>query len=72
MSTQQKQKPTINDKLLTIEETAKTLGNVGIGVIYRAVSRGELGSVRVGRRIMIPESDINRYLGRNYQPASSR
>ena len=63
-------KPLVNDRFFTIEDAAKQVGSVGAGVVYRLVATGQLGSVRVGRRIMIPESDLNQYLTNQYKPAS--
>lgn len=53
----------------TVEETAERL-NVSIGVVYRLIKRSDLGCVQVGRRFMIPQSDLNRYLLNQYKPAS--
>jgi excisionase family DNA binding protein len=58
----------VEDELHHIEEAGKKLG-VSNGVVYRLVSTGQLGSVRVGRRIMIPRSDLNEYLNKTYAPA---
>lgn len=61
--------PLVGDPLHPIEEVGEVLGNVSNGVVYRLIKNGDLGSVRVGRRIMIPESDLNAYLAARYQPA---
>jgi excisionase family DNA binding protein len=46
---------------LTVEEVAARLG-VSRAVAYEAVRRGELRSVRIGRRIVIPKATIERLL----------
>jgi excisionase family DNA binding protein len=42
---------------LTVEETARLLG-ISRGAAYEAVRRGELPSLRIGRRILIPRSRL--------------
>jgi len=36
--------------------------------VERLVSNGKLGYVRVGRRVFIPEEELQRYLSANYRP----
>jgi excisionase family DNA binding protein len=71
MRTARAQRPLVEQTLHPIETVAERLG-VSTGVIYRLVHTGQLGCIRVGRRMMFPEADIDAYLARNYQPASSR
>jgi excisionase family DNA binding protein len=47
---------------LTPVELARVLG-VGRNGAYQAVSRGEVPSIRVGRRILIPRAALERVLG---------
>ena len=47
---------------LTVEETAEILG-VSRTFAYEAVRRGEIPSVRIGRRILIPKVALERLLG---------
>lgn len=45
-----------------VAEVAVLVG-LGRSTLYDAVARGEVRSVRVGRRILIPESEVRRLLG---------
>lgn len=47
---------------LTVEETALLLG-IGRTAAYQAVQRGELPSVRIGRRCLIPVPKLLTLLG---------
>lgn len=42
---------------LTVAEAAELLG-ISRGLAFEAVNRGELPSIRVGRRILIPRSRL--------------
>ena len=46
---------------LTVEEAAKVLG-VGRNTAYEAVRRGEIPSIRVGRRLVVPKAALERML----------
>lgn len=46
---------------LTVEEAAKALG-IGRGTAYEAVKRGEIPSIRVGRRLVVPRVALERLL----------
>jgi len=48
-------------KTRTVAETAAILG-VHPLTIRQAIARGELGAVRLGRRVLVPESEIRRLL----------
>ena len=45
----------------TIEETAKVLG-VGRGTAYEAARRGEIPTLKVGRRLLVPRHALERML----------
>lgn len=47
---------------LTVVETAKLLG-VGRNQAYDAIHRGEIPSLRVGNRILVPRSGLVELLG---------
>lgn len=49
-------------RTLTVEEAARLLG-IGRGAAYEAARRGELPSVRLGRRILIPRHALGALLG---------
>jgi excisionase family DNA binding protein len=46
---------------LTVEEAAEALG-ISRAFAYEAVARGEIPSVRIGRRIIIPRVALERML----------
>lgn len=45
----------------TVEETAEKLG-VSRNATYEALKRGDLPSIRVGRRILVPAAALDRLL----------
>ncbi len=47
---------------VTVEEAARALG-IGRGSAYEAVKRGDIPSIRVGRRIVVPRAALERLLG---------
>lgn len=48
----------------TVEEAARLLG-VSRGVGYEAARRGELPTIRLGRRLVVPKIALERMLGLN-------
>ena len=46
----------------TVEEAAQLLG-VSRGVGYEAARRGELPTIRLGRRLLVPKVGLERLLG---------
>ena len=54
-------------KTITVEEAAKILG-VSRGSAYVAVREGEIPSVRIGGRIVIPRAALERMLGEEEKP----
>ena len=46
---------------LTVEETAEVLG-LSRAFAYEAVNRGEIPSIRIGRRILVPKVALERLL----------
>ena len=46
----------------TVEEAARLLG-VSRGVGYEAARRGELPTIRLGRRLLVPKIALERMLG---------
>lgn len=47
--------------MTTIDEAAATLG-ISRAFAYEAVRRGEIPSIRIGRRILVPFAALNRLL----------
>jgi excisionase family DNA binding protein len=45
--------------LLSVRDAARLLG-VGESTLWRSASRGEILKVRVGRRVLIPRTEIDR------------
>lgn len=52
----------MNEKLvLTVEEARIKLG-ISRGLIYEAIRRGEIPSIHIGRRILIPRAGLERMI----------
>ena len=52
----------IGDKMaLSVPEAAKLLG-IGKNLAYEAVQRGEIPSIKVGRRLLVPRAALERML----------
>jgi len=49
--------------VLTVEEARKQL-RLSRGLMYEALRRGEIPSIRIGRRILIPANILERLLER--------
>ncbi|HVF05271.1 MAG TPA: helix-turn-helix domain-containing protein [Frankiaceae bacterium] len=56
---------TLDDDLppiLTVEQTAKVLG-ISRGLAFAAVRNGDIPSIRIGRRILVPRDRLRQKLG---------
>jgi len=53
--------PVENRLVLTVEEAAQLLG-ISRSFAYEAVQRGEIPSMRIGRRILVPKAALVRFL----------
>jgi excisionase family DNA binding protein len=53
---------------LTVEETAVLL-RIGRGSAYEAVRRGQIPSLRIGRRLVVPRARLLAMLGQNEEPS---
>lgn len=56
---------TLDDDLppiLTVEQTAKVLG-ISRGLAFAAVRTGDIPSIRIGRRILVPRDRLRQTLG---------
>ena len=52
----------VEDRLVfTVEEAAQLLG-ISRSFAYEAVQRGEIPSMRIGRRILVPKAALQRFL----------
>ena len=51
----------VERKTLTVEEAARELG-IGRGLAYEAARRGELPTLRLGRRLVVPVAALERLL----------
>ena len=54
-------KPEIERKTQTIAETARALG-IGINQAYEAAKRGEIPTIKIGKRILVPVAALERKL----------
>jgi excisionase family DNA binding protein len=56
---------------LTVEEVAATLG-ISRAFAYEAVRRGEIPSIRIGRRVLVPRAALERLIdGDNALPPTT-
>lgn len=56
--------PATPDKLYSIADTQAALGGIGRSLVYDLIARGELASLRAGRRRMISGDAIRAYIAR--------
>ena len=63
---------TQGDRLtLTVDEAATALG-IGRGLAYEAVRRGEIPTIQLGRRLLVPRVALERLLAGGADPASGQ
>jgi excisionase family DNA binding protein len=55
---------------LSVEEAAALLG-ISRAFAYEAVNRGEIPSIRIGRRVLVPKATLQRMLGGDDDPPPS-
>ncbi len=53
--------PTDNRKTLTVREAAAALG-IGKNQAYEAVKRGEIPTIKIGSRILVPKASFEKLL----------
>jgi excisionase family DNA binding protein len=59
--------PNNNERLVyTVAEARQTLG-ISRGLMYEAIRTGTIPSVRIGRRILIPKTALERVLDKKVQ-----
>ena len=56
--------PATPDRLYSIPEACEALGGIGRSMVYDLIARGELSSIRVGRRRLVSSSAIRDYIER--------
>ena len=53
----------MDEKYYSVKELTKTEGGIlPVSALYSAIRRGDLRVVRIGKRILIPESALNEVL----------
>ena len=57
----------VERRTLTIKETAASLG-ISDWMVYEMVKRGELKTIRVGKRILVPVSALDQFVSENQSP----
>jgi excisionase family DNA binding protein len=60
-----------NDELLTVFEVAEEL-NLSVGTVRAWVLSRKLASVRLGRAVRIPQSELARLISAGTSPAKAR
>lgn len=55
--------------VLTVEEAAKAL-RISRGSAYSAVERGDIPTIRIGRRLLVPRARLEAMLNGNASPAT--
>lgn len=58
-----------SDDLLTVEETIQRL-RVGRTTVHELVQRGELASIKIGRRRLFPETAVAAFIQRKLEEAA--
>jgi excisionase family DNA binding protein len=63
----------VEDRLVYTVEEAATLLGISRSFAYEAVQKGDIPSMRIGRRILVPKGAMERFLatGSGTQPPSS-
>ena len=64
----------MSTKLLTLEETTERLGNthpcgMSLHTIRRYATMRLLPTVRIGRRVFVPEKDLEKWIAARYEAA---
>ena len=57
----------VERRTLTIKETAASLG-ISDWMVYEMVKRGEIKTIRVGKRILVPVSALDQFVAENQSP----
>lgn len=59
----------MNEQLLTVDEAKDRLG-IGRTKFYEYLGNGSLRAVRLGRRRMVPASEVDRFIARAMEEGS--
>lgn len=51
-----------DDELLDKDQARESLGGIGSTKFYQLLNKGELNAVKIGKRLMLRRSEINRYI----------
>lgn len=54
----------MSDRLHDIEDSRVQLGGIGRTTMFELIRTGQIRSVKIGRRRMIPQSQIDAYIAR--------
>lgn len=55
---------------VSVDDAAAALG-ISRGTAYQAVAAGEIPSIRIGRRLLVPTAGLRRLLGLDAESATS-
>lgn len=57
----------LTDRVRTLNETASIL-RISRGSAYEAARRGEIPTIRIGRRLLVPSEALEKMLSGNHEP----
>lgn len=57
------QHPEIQQRLLRVPEAARYLG-MAVATVHRAIQRGEIPAVRIGRTLRVDREDLDKLIAR--------
>lgn len=60
------------EKIYSVKSAAEQLGGISRWTVYAWLSDGRLRGVKLGRRIMIMESELERLIKNNAKPAAAK
>jgi len=53
----------VSDRLLhDLPETGHILGNTGRSTLYELIGKGQIKTVKIGRRTFVPHDELERYV----------
>lgn len=62
----------MSDRLYDIEGTRERLGGIGRTTLFELFRTREIGSVKIGRRRLVPQSQIEAYIAKQLEGVSAR